>query len=55
MPKLVMKKLVHDRSAVRAQLEAWANVGDLERVLVSHGGPIDNPRSTLLVLADGLG
>jgi hypothetical protein len=54
MPKLVMKKLVHDRSAVRAQLEAWAKVGDLERLLVSHGAPIDNPRSTLLVLADGL-
>jgi hypothetical protein len=54
MPKLVMKKLVHDRDAVRAQLEAWAQVGGLERVLVSHGAPIENPRSALLVLADGL-
>jgi hypothetical protein len=54
MPALVMKKLVHDRSAVRAQLEAWAKVDDLERVLVSHGAPIENPRSSLLVLADGL-
>jgi hypothetical protein len=54
MPKLVMKKLVHDRNAVRKQLEAWAKVDGLERVLVSHGAPIENPRSTLLVLADGL-
>ena len=54
MPKLVMKRLVHDRSAVRAQLEAWASVAGLERMLVSHGAPIDNPRSTLLVLADRL-
>jgi hypothetical protein len=54
MPKLVMKKLVRDRRALRAQLEAWAQVDALERLLVSHGAPIDNPRSTLLVLADAL-
>jgi hypothetical protein len=52
MPKLVQMKLVKDRSAVRAQLRAWAKLHGLERVLVSHGAPIENPRETLLELAE---
>jgi hypothetical protein len=54
MPKLVMMKLIDDKAAVRAQLEDWAKLADLERVLVSHGAPIENPRNTLLELAGAL-
>jgi len=51
--KPVAMKLIDDRRAVRTQLEAWAQA-DLERILVAHGAPIDNPRATLLDLASGL-
>lgn len=51
MPKLVRMRLVKDDKAVRAQLERWANDDDLERVIVSHGAPIANPRETLHQLA----
>jgi hypothetical protein len=54
MPKLVQKKLVKDRAAVRAQLEEWAHLDELERVLVSHGAPIEHPQSTLRELAGAL-
>lgn len=50
-PPLVRMKLVKDKDAVRAQLRAWANDSSIERILVSHGAPIDNPRKTLLELA----
>ena len=50
MPKLVRMKLVDDDEAVREQLRAWA-VRDFERILVSHGAAIENPRETLLQLA----
>jgi hypothetical protein len=53
IPKLVEKKLVADPEAVRTQLRDWADLG-LERLLVSHGPPIENPRRTLLHLADTL-
>ncbi|HEX6242452.1 MAG TPA: hypothetical protein VFZ61_16180 [Polyangiales bacterium] len=54
MPKLVMKKLVKDREAVRAQLESWASMRGLERILVAHGGVIDQPQGTLRELAGAL-
>jgi hypothetical protein len=54
MPKLVMMKLVKDKQAVRAQLESWASMTSLERVLVSHGAAIDQPQSTLRELAGTL-
>ena len=47
-------KLIDDKAAVRSQLEEWAKLADLERVLVSHGAPIENPRATLLKLAGAL-
>jgi hypothetical protein len=50
MPRLVKRKLVADEAQVRAQLREWADL-DLERLLVSHGAPIDRPRNTLLELA----
>jgi hypothetical protein len=52
MPKLVMRKIVEDKSALRAQLERWANLDDLRRIIVSHGAPIEaDPRWTLRRLA----
>jgi hypothetical protein len=50
-PRLVMMKLVKDKDAMRAQLLAWANDAGIERILVSHGLPIENPREALLELA----
>jgi len=50
IPKLVKRKLVKDEAAMRAQLERWAELG-LERILVSHGEVIENPRETLHELA----
>lgn len=51
-PKLVRMRLVKDKDAMRAQLFAWANDVGIERILVSHGAPIENPRETLLHLAE---
>jgi hypothetical protein len=48
MPKLVMRKLVHDKSALRVQLEQWANLSDLQRIILSHGAVIEaDPGGTL--------
>jgi hypothetical protein len=54
MPKLVMLKLMKDKAAVRKQLESWAQVEGLQRIIPSHGRPIEAPRSTLLELAQAL-
>ena len=51
MPKLVRMKLVKDENQVKTQLREWAALDRLERILVSHGAPIENPRETLLELA----
>lgn len=53
IPKPVAMKLIKDKKVVRTQLQAWAADG-LERILVSHGAPIDDPRGTLLELAGAL-
>jgi hypothetical protein len=50
-PALVRMSLIKDKEAVRAQLRAWANDPAIERILVSHGAPIERPRETLLELA----
>lgn len=50
MPRLVRKRLVANDARVRTQLREWASQG-FERILPAHGGPIDNPRETLLQLA----
>lgn len=50
IPKLVKRKLVKDDAAMRAQLRDWAAEG-FERILVSHGEPIEEPEKTLLELA----
>ena len=48
--------LVKDKDALRAQLLAWAEIGSLRRILVSHGVPIeDEPAEVLRGLAATLG
>lgn len=51
MPKLVMRKLVANDNEVKAQLREWADLDGLERIVVSHGNPIENPREVLRELA----
>ncbi|MFT3927326.1 MAG: hypothetical protein QM778_32630 [Myxococcales bacterium] len=51
LPKVVRAKLVQDRTALRGQLEAWAHLLDLKRVVMSHGEALENPRNVLLQLA----
>jgi len=50
MPKLVMRGLIADKTAVKTQLNEWAREG-FERIIVSHGAPIETPREVLLELA----
>ena len=51
MPKLVKRKLVANDNEVKAQLREWADLEGLERIVVAHGMPIENPREVLLELA----
>jgi len=51
-PKLVLRKIADDKSALRAQLEQWAKLADLKRIIVSHGAVIeDDPRGVLMRIA----
>jgi hypothetical protein len=55
IPAPVKMLLVDDTNALKAQLLAWAEIGTLKRILVSHGSPIeDNPAQTLRDLAASL-
>jgi hypothetical protein len=56
IPVLVKMGFVEDKLALRAQLETWAGIGDLRRVIVSHGNVIaKEPRGVLGQLAQSLG
>lgn len=55
IPRVVKKVMIDDANALRAQLLGWAEIESLERILVSHGSPIEeNPRQTLRYLASSL-
>ena len=55
VPRVVKRKIVEDEIALSAQLEEWANIPSLSRVLVSHGDPIENdPSAALRNLAKSL-
>jgi hypothetical protein len=55
IPKIVEKKLIKDKSAVRSQLVEWAALSP-KRIIVSHGTTIEKePALTLRHLADSLG
>jgi len=55
IPRVVKMALVKDAADLRAQLLQWAELPSLDRILVSHGDPIDiEPRRTLRDLAASL-
>jgi len=55
VPRVVKTKIVEDEGALRTQLEEWAEIPSLTRILVSHGEAIENdPRGTLRRLAGSL-
>jgi hypothetical protein len=55
IPGVVKMMMIKDADALRAQLLEWAEIESLERILVSHGSPIeDNPRQVLRDLARSL-
>jgi hypothetical protein len=55
IPKIVQLKTVKDRSQLRAQLEAWSQLENLERIIVSHGAIVTrDPAGALTHLAASL-
>jgi len=55
IPRVVSLKIIEDKLPLRRQLEAWADIATLTRIIVSHGDPIvTNPRETLQQLAQSL-
>lgn len=48
IPLPVMLKEVKDKQAVGAQLDVWADLPDLQRVIISHGDIITNSPSAVL-------
>jgi len=56
IPRVVKMRLVEDEKALRTQLLEWSEIPTLNRILVSHGEPIENdPRGVLRKLAGSLG
>jgi hypothetical protein len=55
IPIVVKLVMIRDKHALRAQLSEWAEIESLQRILVSHGSPIEgNARQTLRDLAASL-
>jgi hypothetical protein len=55
IPPLVQRKLIRDRPALRAQIEAWSRVDHLDRIIVSHGDIVTgHPREVLTTIARAL-
>ena len=55
IPPIVKRKLVKEKPALRAQLEAWSRVEALDRIIVSHGDIVTHePRAVLHRLAESL-
>jgi hypothetical protein len=48
VPPLVRMRQVEDTQALSAQLEAWADLPSLQRVIISHGGIIGNDAAEVL-------
>lgn len=52
LAKVVMRKIVEDKRALRDQLEQWANLEGLKRIILAHGAPLEaDPREILRKLA----
>lgn len=55
VPKPVALMMIDDKAALRTQLLEWAAIDSLNRILVSHGEPIEaNPQQALRELAQSL-
>jgi hypothetical protein len=55
IPFVVERRKIKDKSAMREQLEAWARMRDLNRIIVSHGAIVtQNPGGVLTQLAHDL-
>lgn len=55
IPPIAGLKLIKDKPALRAQLEAWSRVEGLDRIIVSHGDIVTRePRAVLHRLAESL-
>jgi len=48
IPALTVAASIKDRPALKAQLERWADLPDLTRVVVSHGDIIDHRAAAVL-------
>jgi hypothetical protein len=56
VPRIIQKKIVRDKSAMRLQFERWAAMLPLKRIIVSHGTPIErDAQRALRNLATSLG
>ena len=49
IPTVVELRAIKDKNALRDQLEAWARIGDLNRIIVSHGAIVTRDPSGVLV------
>jgi hypothetical protein len=49
IPTVIELREIKDKHALRAQLEAWARIGDLNRIIVSHGAIVTRDPSGVLV------
>jgi len=55
IPTVVELREIKDKRALRAQLEAWAGIEDLNRIIVSHGAIVTrDPSGVLVHLAQAL-
>ncbi len=55
IPPLVSRKLIRDRSALRAQIDAWSRLDHLDRIIVSHGDIVSRrPRDVLEAISRSL-
>ena len=55
VPRPVSLMMIDDKAALRTQLLEWAAIDSLNRILVSHGEPIEaNPQQALRELAQSL-
>jgi hypothetical protein len=55
IPSVVELREIKDKNALRAQLEAWARIPDLNRIIVSHGSIVTrDPSGVLSHLAQAL-
>ncbi len=55
IPTVVELREIRDKNALRAQLETWAQIPDLNRIIVSHGAIVTrDPSAVLSSLAEKL-